>query len=165
MYREQELKRIILWVWNAPDFGAEYDALTTVPLIRQTEEIEDIDVARTLSRANDRVQELIRQWYDVNMNPTYSNGIRLTYYIRQSRAQYIDEKMRLRRQNSPQNNYKHYLFTSLGLRNQSSIRNIYIKLLLEHKISTQDFADLVQSRDCEINLLDLCGDSETNYFI
>lgn len=91
------------------------------------------------------------------MTPTYSGGIRLIYHIPQTRNQYIEEKLRARRQASPQNNYKHYLFTALNLRNQSSIRNIYVKLLLEHKITTQDFADLVQARDNEINLVDLCG--------
>ena len=167
MYSEEELKRIILGVGNAPDFWSEYDSLTNIPFVRQVEEFEEPTVGATLTRANERVQELSQSWIEVCMNPTYSNGIRLIYHIPQTRNQYIEEKLRARRQASPQNNYKHYLFTALNLRNQSSIRNIYVKLLLEHKITTQDFADLVQARDNEINLVDLCGwnHSGQNYFI
>lgn len=167
-YNEEELKRIILGTWEAPDFGAEYDSLTTIPSNRIVEDIDERDIPSTLHRAYTRAEELRQQWIQVSVSPTYSNSIRLIYAIPQTREEYIRSKMNSWRSQSSSASYKHYLFTSLGLRNESSIRNIFVKLLLEHKISTQDFADLVQAKDVEVDLVELCGWDQRNwqnYFI
>jgi hypothetical protein len=102
------------------------------------------------------------------MSPTYTSSIRLIYYRPQTREEYINEKLSQWRWRSSANNYKHYLFTTLWLRYESTIRAIYVKLLLEHKITIEDFADLVQTKDTEIDLVRLCDWVQTRnntYFI
>ena len=156
-YDENELKRIILWNWTAPDFWAEYDSLESPPMIRNIEEINEGDIAHTLVRASQRVSEFRRLWFRTEMSPTYTSSIRLIYYRPQTREEYINEKLSQWRTRSSSANYKHYLFTTLWLRYESSIRAIYVKLLLEHKITLEDFADLVQAKDMDVDLLGLCG--------
>lgn len=156
-YDENELKRIILWNWTAPDFWAEYDLLETIPTVRNVEEINEWVVGDTLVRASLRTQELSSQWFMVDMGATYSGTIRLVYHRPQTREEYINEKLSQWRNRSSSANYKHYLFTTLWLRYESSIRAIYVKLLLEHKITLEDFADLVQAKDMDVDLLGLCG--------
>ena len=172
-YSEEELKRIILWIGNAPDFWEEYDRLIERPTTRQSEIIDEMRVDLTLMRAQERVNEL--RWdnriHNIEIGNYYGVGhwMMLTYNQEVSREQYINDKLRARRQCSPQNNYKEYLFRTLRLRNQSSIRNVYVKLLLEHKISLEDFANLVQARDVDVDLVSACGGdtarTESNYFI
>lgn len=171
-YDEEELKRIILWVGDAPDFGAQYDSLPQRPYNRLSEVIDEWWVLMTLTRAMERTTELAldERVGNISIGNSYGNwnAILINYTREKSREEYISEKLRERRQQSTQGNYKWYLFRVLWLRNQSSIRNIYVKLLLEHKISEEDFADLVQARDVEVDLMTLCWwqpQERQNYFI
>ena len=167
-YSEEELKRLILGGGDTPDFWEEYDNLTTIPSIRHVEEINEWNAGDTLIRAYERVQVLNQLWIMwVEMSPTYTGSIRLIYRTPQTREEYINDKIRQWRNLSSRASYKHYLFSTLWLRNESSIRNIFVKLLLEHKISLEDFADLVQAKDIEVDLVSLCGWQQTgqNYFI
>lgn len=170
-FNEEELKRIILWMSEAPDFGIQYDNLPQRPFKRYSEVVDEHEVERSLSVAQQRIRQLREAWADnVRISPNYSSwtSVAISYHLAVPREEYINEQLRIWRQSSNQHNYKEYLFRSLGLRNASSIRNIYIKLLLEHKIDTEDFKDLVQSRDVEVNLIGLCwgqvGNLQ-NYFI
>lgn len=169
-YDEEKLKSIILWVSEAPDFGAQYDELLNRPYVRGSEVVNELGAMETLVRAQERVRELSRQdgIENVQLSPNYDWGISIIYRRVVSRDEYIDTAMRAWRQSSPANNYKGYLFRTLWLRNQSSIRNIYVKLLLEHKITLEDFKDLVDSKDAEINLVGLLNNPQEenqNYFI
>lgn len=167
-YDEEELKRIILGAWAAPDFRIEYNSLESPPMIRNVEEINEGDIAHTLVRASQRVSELRRLWFRTEMSPTYTSSIRLIYYRPQTIEEYVNEKMSQWRWRSSSANYKHYLFTTLWLRHESTIRDIYVKLLLEHKITLEDFTDLVQAKDMDIDLIGLCGWTQlrdSTYFI
>lgn len=167
-YDEEELKRIILGAWAAPDFRTEYNSLESPPMIRNVEEINEGDIAHTLVRASQRVSELRRVWFRTEMSPTYTSSIRLIYYRPQTIEEYVNEKMSQWRWRSSSANYKHYLFTTLWLRHESTIRAIYVKLLLEHKITLEDFTDLVQAKDMDIDLVGLCGWAQiknNTYFI
>lgn len=174
-YNEEELKRIILWIEDAPDFGAQYDALTNRPFTRRSENVDEWTMIATLQRTQERIAELEAraEVQNVQFYPNYNSwtSLTITYQEIIDRDTYINDQLRLWRQSSPANNYKSYLFRTLWLRNQSSIRNIFVKLLLEHKITLDDFKDLVDSRDIEVNLVGICGwDAATltanqNYFI
>lgn len=155
-YNEDVLKNIILWVGDAPNFGAEYDNDETPTYQRISETFNEWQVIDTLRVAQRRVAELMSTAHDIVLSHNYDWWITIIYRRPTTRDEYIDMRMRAWRQQSPNNNYKSYLFRVLWLRNQSSIRNIYVKLLLEHKISLEDFKDLVDSRDVDINLIELC---------
>lgn len=169
-YDEEKLKSIILGVGEAPDFGAQYDSLIDRPFVRHSELINEIGVMETLVRAQERVRELSTQpdIINIDMYPQYGWGLTIQYHQVIGRDEYINNQMRAWRQTSPAHNYKSYLHRTLWLRNLSSIRNIYIKLLLEHKITLNDFADLVDTKDAEVDLVGLCSEEppqNQNFFI
>lgn len=167
-YNEDILKSIILWVGDAPNFGAEYDNNESPTYQRISETFNEWQVIDTLRVAQSRVAELMPNARDIVLSHNYDWWITIIYHRPTTRDEYIDMRMRTWRQQSLNNNYKNYLFRTLWLKHQSSIRNIYIKLLLEHKISLEDFKDLVDRRDAEVNLIEVCQWEPTyiqGYFI
>lgn len=115
---------------------------------------------QVMARIEWRKRILEEQWCWDFGTTIHVNNIILTYkelktredYIR-CRANTIRNEIRL----SPTGSYKQYLANELlwvWPNLPSLVRNIYVKLLIEWKITEEEFVLLCRSRDAEVNLLD-----------